>query len=214
MPSADRSRPYRSELRTHQAEQTRLRVVTAAAHLFAQEGYRATTLADLAREAGVSVKTVQEHGPKSALLLAAVELASLGVEGETNVFDTGFGKAIMEVRDPDELAALVGSAMVTINAPSVDMWMTFVAAGQDDAELTEAQHAMVASIRGQVERVLRYVDERGWLRADVPFDDLVETVCIITSVETYARFVQVDGKSRADYSAFVSRMMRETVFVG
>ena len=48
---------------------------------------------------------------------------------------------------------------------------------------------MLALLRAQVAHVLRYVDERGWLRRDVPFDDLVEAFCVITCVETYARFV-------------------------
>src|SRR6478672_11116847 len=84
--SESRGRPYRSDLRQEQAAQTRLRVVQAAVRLFGRDGYRATTFAQLATEAGVSVKTVQENGPKSALLQAAVELASFGVEGETDFF--------------------------------------------------------------------------------------------------------------------------------
>ena len=45
----------------------------------------------------------------------------------------------------------------------------------------------------------------------MPFDDLVEAFCIITCVETYVRFVLLDGKSDDDYKAFVTRMVRETV---
>ena len=55
-------------------------------------------------------------------------------------------------------------------------------------------------------------DERGWLRGDVPFDELVETFCVLTSVETYVRFVQLDGKSVDAYKAFVARALRDTVF--
>jgi len=59
--------------------------------------------------------------------------------------------------------------------------------------------------------VLRLVAERGWLRLDVPFDDLVEAMCVITCVETYVRFVLLDGKSDDEYKAFVTRTVRETV---
>ena len=45
----------------------------------------------------------------------------------------------------------------------------------------------------------------------MPFDDLVEAFCIITCVETYVRFVQLDGKSDDEYKAFVTRTVRETV---
>ena len=70
---------------------------------------------------------------------------------------------------------------------------------------------MLALIRGQVDHVLRFVDDRGWLRRDVPFDDLVEAFCVITCVETYVRFVQHDGKSPSQYKTFVARTVRETI---
>jgi AcrR family transcriptional regulator len=207
----ERTRTYRSDLRQRQAAETRLRVVEAAVVLFGRQGYRATTFAQVAEEAGVSVKTVQEHGPKSALLQAAVELASFGVEGETDFFNTDIGRGMLEVRDPDELAALTGEAMLAINAPSAGVWMTVVGAAHGDEELSGYHAQMLGLIRGQVAHVLRYVDERGWLRRDVPFDDLVEAFCIITCVETYVRFVQHDGKSPDEYKRFVARTVRETI---
>ena len=204
-------RPYRSDLRQRQAAETRMRVVEAAVTLFGRQGYRATTFAQLAQEAGVSVKTVQEHGPKSALLKAAVELSSFGVEGETDFFATDLGQAVLQVRDPSELPALTGMAMLAINASSAGMWMSVVGASQGDGELGGLHAEMLAQIRVQVEHVLRYIDGRGWLRTDVPLDDLVEAFCIITCIETYVRFVQHDGKSPDEYSAFVARTVRESI---
>jgi AcrR family transcriptional regulator len=204
-------RPYRSDLRQRQAAETRLRVVEAAVTLFSRQGYRATTFAQLAQEAGVSVKTVQEHGPKSALLKAAVELSSFGVEGESDFFATDLGQALLQVRDPGELAAMVGMAMLAINAPSAGMWMSVVGASQGDEELGDLHAEVLAMIRAQVEHVLRYIDGRGWLRSDVPFDDLVEAFCIITCVESFVRFVQHDRKSPDEYQAFVTRTVRETI---
>lgn len=206
------ARPYRSELRTRQAAQTRLRVVEAAAERFSRQGYRATTYAQLAEQAGVSVKTVQEHGPKSALLQAAVELVSFGVEGETDFFATDVGVGMLAAANPDELALLVGRAMLAINEPSADLWMTVVSAAHGDSALTRFQHHMLGLVRQQVAHVLGFFDERGWLRQDVPFDDLVEAACVITCVETYVRFVQVDGRSTESYTSFVTRSMRETIF--
>lgn len=209
----DGVRPYRSDLRQRQAADTRLRVVQAALALFGRQGYRATTFAQLAEEAGVSAKTVQEHGPKSALLRAAIELTAFGVEGETDFFATDLGQAILRVQDPDGLATMIGKAMVAINAPSAGLWMTVVGASQGDEELTGFHAQMLASIRWQVEHILRHFDDRGWLRGDVPFDDLVEAFCIITCVETYVRFVQHDGKSPQQYQTFVARTVRETILV-
>jgi AcrR family transcriptional regulator len=205
------SRPYRSALRERQAAQTRERVVRAAGRLFSVQGYHATTFAQIASEADVSVETVQKHGPKTSLLQAAVELASFGVEGETDVFATEVGQAILRLHDAEEFASLIGAAALSINAPSAGMWMTIVGASRGDDELSHYQEQMLAGIRAQVERVLAHIRDRGWLRTDLPFDDIVETVCIVTGPEAYVRFVELDGRSTDDYQAFVTRMLRETV---
>ena len=205
------SRPYRSALRERQAAQTRERVVRAAGRLFSVQGYRATTFAQIASEADVSVETVQKHGPKTSLLQAAVELAAFGVEGESDVFATEVGQAILRLRDAEEFASLIGAGALSINAPSAGMWMTIVGASRGDDELSAYQAQLLAGIRSQVERVLAHIRDRGWLRTDLPFDDIVETVCVITGPEAYVRFVELDGRSADDYQAFVTRMLRETV---
>ena len=205
------TRPYRSELRQRQAAETRLRVVGAAAELFSRQGYQATTFAQLASEAGVSVETVQRHGPKSALLQAALELVSFGVEGETDLFDTDLGKAMLRARDTAELATLIGNAMLAINAPSAGLWVAVASAAQADDELRGYYADMLALLRRQVEHAFRVFAGHGWLRADVPFDDLVEAFCVITSFETYVRFVRLDGKPDDAYTAFVARTVRETI---
>lgn len=68
------TRPYRSTLRQEHAEQTRRRILEAAAEVFSSRGYASASLADIAAAAGVSVESVKVHGPKRALLLAAFEL--------------------------------------------------------------------------------------------------------------------------------------------
>src|SRR5262245_49407030 len=84
---AKATRTYRSALRQRQAHETRLRVVAAAAELFAELGYARTTLARIAEAAGVSIETVQAQGPKATLMVAAVEYSAFGVTGDQSVLD-------------------------------------------------------------------------------------------------------------------------------
>jgi AcrR family transcriptional regulator len=51
-------RQYESARRQEQARETRLRIVSAAHDLFVTRGYGRTTMADVARSAGVAVETV------------------------------------------------------------------------------------------------------------------------------------------------------------
>ena len=72
-----RKRPYRSERRREQAEQTRGRILDAAAELFVAGGFAGTSVAAIAGRAGVSAETVyQAFGSKPALLDALVRRAA------------------------------------------------------------------------------------------------------------------------------------------
>jgi AcrR family transcriptional regulator len=206
-------RVYRSQLRQRQAAETRRRVVAAAGQVFSENGFQAATFAQIAKEAGVSIETVRSHGPKAALMWAAVEVASFGVEGDIEIFDTDIGQALLALGDPAAFAAFLGTTMLALNEPVAGVWTAVTGAAHGDAELRAHLLDRLARIRGQVEKVLRWVAGRGWLRTDVPFDDLVEAACVITSVETYVRFVRLDGRSPEQYKEFLTRTVRDTILV-
>ena len=65
------ARPYRSELRAEQAEETRTRILDATGRVTAR-GLASLSIPAIAREAGVSVPTVYRHFATKQDLLAAV----------------------------------------------------------------------------------------------------------------------------------------------
>src|SRR5438876_2078460 len=81
---APAKRPYDARRRRERAEEerraTRLRVVEAARGLFLAHGYVATTMADIAREAGVALQSVYTAGQSKADLLHLV--ADIAVAGD------------------------------------------------------------------------------------------------------------------------------------
>src|SRR3954449_8004364 len=79
---SDRKRVYHSPLRAEQARRTRAAVLDAAGRCFLEKGYAATTMKDVAAQAGVSVQTVFGQGSKAALLLACVDRAVVGDDEE------------------------------------------------------------------------------------------------------------------------------------
>jgi AcrR family transcriptional regulator len=82
---ADEMAPVKSSKRPTRKEQaaaTRRKIVAAATTLFAERGYQATTMSDIARAAGVAVQTVHfVFHTKAALLNEAFETAVLGELG-------------------------------------------------------------------------------------------------------------------------------------
>jgi AcrR family transcriptional regulator len=211
--SARAPRAYQSQLRQQQAEATRSRVLAAAAELFAADGFTRTTLAKIAAAAGVSAETVQGQGPKAALLIAAIEYAAFGVAGEENVFNLDVGRRLLAVDDSDEAVNFMVEAVRDIHERTSRLATALLGGANADPELERYQDDLLASINLQLRRILDAFHDRGWIRVDVPFDELVETAAVVCSVDTYLRFTHRDGWSVDAYCAWCRRMLTETVFV-
>ncbi len=198
-------------MRQEQAEQTRARVVSAAGRLFAEQGYARTTLNKIADAAGVSPETVQGHGPKAALLIAAIEYAAVGVSGEENILNLGVGRRFVAIEDPVAALDYLVEAQTAVHQRTAGLAGALTSGANADPELDRYRTDLVASVTRQVRRVLSVWRDRGWLRDDVPFDDLVGTAAIIGSIDTYLRMTQEDGWSIPRYQAWCRRMFSETV---
>ena len=99
MPKAVKRR-YTSTRRNEQARETRLRVIRAARELFVAQGYGRTTLAEVAREAGVAVETVYAaFGNKATLLRRTWDVDFRGDEEDVPLFDRAEMQAILD--EPD-----------------------------------------------------------------------------------------------------------------
>lgn len=73
-------RPYDATRRQEQARENRARVLAAAHRLFAEHGYAGTSLAAVAREAGVSVQTV--YGGFSTKVNLLKQVVDVGLAGD------------------------------------------------------------------------------------------------------------------------------------
>jgi AcrR family transcriptional regulator len=79
-------RQYDSSRRREQARQTRRGVIRAAHDLFVHQGYGRTTIADIARAAGVSPETIYATFKNKATLLHRVWDVTIGGDDEDVVF--------------------------------------------------------------------------------------------------------------------------------
>src|SRR6478752_1446114 len=94
-------RSYESPRRRAQAEATRRQILEAAQRLFERQGYAATTMAAIAREAGVALKTVYvAFETKGGLLRALWHLLLRGDEADVAIQDRSWYQAVLAERDP------------------------------------------------------------------------------------------------------------------
>src|SRR3954451_7163325 len=97
------SRRYESAVRTEQAAATRRRVAAAARGLFEGQGYAATTVAAIAKEAGVASKTVfLSFGSKSGVLRAVWDIVLKGDDAPAPVADRPWYVEVLDEPDPRE----------------------------------------------------------------------------------------------------------------
>jgi AcrR family transcriptional regulator len=90
-------RRYTSTRRDEQARETRLRIIRAARELFVTNGYGRTTLAEIAREAAVSVETVYAvFGNKATLLRQTWYVDFRGDEEDVPLFERAEMQAILD----------------------------------------------------------------------------------------------------------------------
>ena len=96
-----KSRPYDSSRRRAQAAATRRDILEAAQRLFEQQGYVATTIAAIAAEAGVALKTVYlAFETKSGVLRALWNLLLRGDQGEVPVAERSWYREVLAEPDP------------------------------------------------------------------------------------------------------------------
>jgi AcrR family transcriptional regulator len=94
-------RRYDSPRRREQAQSTRRKILAAAQPLFERKGYAGTSVAAIAAEAGVALKTVYvAFESKRGLLRALWHLLLRGDQGDAPVGQRPWFRAVLEEGDP------------------------------------------------------------------------------------------------------------------
>lgn len=101
-------RPYHSPRRREQAAATRRQILEAAQRLFERDGYAATSMAAIAAEAGVALKTVYlAFETKSGLLRALWHLLLRGEQEFVPMGEQPWFREVVEEPDPKQQLRLL-----------------------------------------------------------------------------------------------------------
>ncbi|WP_375385949.1 TetR/AcrR family transcriptional regulator [uncultured Microbacterium sp.] len=214
-PVEEPTRAYRSVHRERQAAQTRRRVVTAAARLFASSGYQATTMAAIAREAEVSTETVKAAASKAELLLAAFEVNFSGSEGVDALADTELGQGIYDIAD-DVFVEAVIQRITTANSRSHALWTVLLGAALSDAVVADALKVILQRRAADYRAFASELTRRGLFGRDIVGDEvdveaMADVLSFLLSPESYQQLVEQSGWSVDRYRAW---LQREVAHVG
>ena len=203
-------RTYRSPLRAEQARQTRARIVTAAAELFVEQGYGATTLQAIAKSAGVSVMSVQLHGPKSALLLAALEQVSTGSEGFDSLSDVPeFADLADQISSPADIIRFSAAFAATSNQRVSKLWLAMDRAAAEDPDVERTFNSLLGRMRADAATAITAMASLGAVRTDRTPDELAAIYWALPLPDLYHRLVEQCGWTTQQYTEWLEQTLRE-----
>jgi AcrR family transcriptional regulator len=195
VPDSTRVRPYdateRRRLAGLQRRESRRRVVAAASRCFLDAGYATTTIADVARAAGVAVQTVYSAvGGKAELLIEVVNQAVAGDDRQVMFVDREWMMKLRAERDPRQQVRIFAEEMTAIGARVVPLFLMMRAAATGDPDVAAAWQRSGSLRRDTARAVVRAL--RG-LRRDLDREQAIDLVWAIASPEIYDLLVLQRG---------------------
>ena len=141
-------RPYDARRRQERAEEeraaTRRKVVEAARTLFLAQGYKATTMSDIAREAGVAMQSVYTAGKSKAdLMHLVVDLAVAGDHDDVMLVDRPNVQALKHAADAEHQVEMLAAVIAATLERLAPIWIVYREAAAVDANAAtklEAAH--------------------------------------------------------------------------
>jgi AcrR family transcriptional regulator len=198
-------RTYDSTRRQAQAEETRREIVEAAHRLFTEQGYGKTTIAAIAREAGVAAETVYaSFGNKRAILARVVGVQVVGDHERVPLGDRPLVLAIIQEHDQRRQIQLLARQMREIHERVGPVWRIMRAAEQEDPEIASlVQEGLKGRFTGMSQFVVA-LRSNGPLREGVTMSAAGEAVWAIGSAEVH-RLLTVDrGWSAEKYETWLA----------
>jgi AcrR family transcriptional regulator len=184
---------------------TRQRVVAAAAPLFVRDGYVETTMAGIARAAGVAVQTLYlSFGSKAAVLEAALAIVS---DDQPKGWHTVMRA---EPSGPAALRRYVDHAAAQVERRyALDAVLRAAAADPEPAELLDRARRAALAAHGQAVDELA---EKPGFTARISLQRATEIVAALLSPETYGLLVVAQGWATPDWAEWVSAHLTVDLF--
>jgi AcrR family transcriptional regulator len=158
-------RSYRSTIRRGDAPQA---ILTAAASLFRTKGYLATSIDDIAAEAGVARPTVfAAVGPKPTMLKLVVDHATTGDDAPIPVAERPWSQEALDAEDPATSLRLHARNSRLICERVADLLWAVETAAAVDADAATLWADLQAQRRTSMRNYVRELARKTELREDV-----------------------------------------------
>lgn len=181
---------YNSPLREQQARQTRERILQAARETFRERGYGATTLADIARRAGVAEPTVRAvFKTKPNLVEHLLRLVVRGEDDDLQLHQREAFKHMLAATDPETLLDRLADIAQSLHGRSWDVMEIVAGAASSDPAIADLHDQRRRARLANQKMVAKRLDELGALPDGTSVETAADLLWLYTAPENYRMLV-------------------------
>ena len=168
-------RRYDSPRRREQAETTRRAILQAAQRLFSEQGYAATTMAQVASAADVSLKTVYlAFESKAGVLRALWHLQLRGDQDDAPVGQRSWYQEVLDEADPAVKLSLNARNGRAVKERAGALLGVIRNAAMVDADITELWKRISTDFHGNQRAIVTSLEAQGALRPGLGVDQAAD----------------------------------------
>jgi AcrR family transcriptional regulator len=207
-PVTEVKRSYDASRRREQARERRLAVVLAARELFGRDGFRLTTIAAIAKRAGVSAESVYKgFGTKAALAKAVFDLELAGDDEPVPVAARPAMQAIRDEPDVRRKIAMFAAGLAQRQAASARVQILIRDGRHVDDSLGPVWDKLTGEGLTGMTMLGRHLLETGQLRDGMGLDEVRDVLWNYLAIDAYERLVLTQGWPPERYSAWLAHAL-------
>jgi AcrR family transcriptional regulator len=210
-------RRYDSTRRQAQAAQTRQEILAAAHRLFLERGYAGTTVAAIAKAAGVVVETIyRAYGSKVELFKAVVRAAVAGGadRAQVPVEQRPAIAAVIAETDPHRQLQLYAATQPGIHARAGPLLRVLIGAAATDPELAELWAQIENERLNGMGRFAGLLADRGVLRQGLSVEEARDLLWTLNALAVHDLLVLQRGWSPERYRDWLADVLARELLPG
>ena len=186
MPEPVKHSAYDNAARQAQSRVTRQRILGAARALMLERGYRATTISEIARRAGVHLDTVYELvGRKPVLLRELIEQSISGTDQAVVAEEREYVRAIQAEPDPARKLTLYAHAIREVQARMALLFLALRDAATTEPDAYEVWRQISDRRAANMRKLVRDLRQADGLRQGLSVADAADIIWATNSPELY-----------------------------
>jgi AcrR family transcriptional regulator len=204
-----RQRRYDSPRRRQQAAATRDQIMKTAQRLFEHDGYAATSVAAIAVEAGVSLKTVYVvFGTKSGLLRALWHRLLRGDNEDIPVGEQPWFRGVIDEPDPRKQLRLNARNSREVKQRAGVLMEVIQGAAPADEEIGQLWSRIQTEFHANQRAVVASLREKGALRDGIDVDAATDILWTLNHPNLWQLLVDERGWTPEQYEAWLFETAR------